>query len=152
MRMVSKDRLTVARPLWRVAAILHGTTAWAQRSDRRKLVILDMKRVVIEFEYREIVPLEDAVGTRIDCLRGRIWITEWRSTDDIVLEPGQWYVISRGGVALVQALREALVRFRAPAVHQSGGRLATCAEWLWNQWAARGACGQYAAPGQAGGG
>jgi Protein of unknown function (DUF2917) len=61
-------------------------------------MILDMKRVVIELEYRGIVPVEDAPGTRIDCLRGRIWITERGSTDDIVLEPGESYVISRGGV------------------------------------------------------
>jgi hypothetical protein len=100
-------------------------------------MILDMKRVVIELEYRGIVPVEDAPGTRIDCLRGRIWITERGSTDDIVLEPGESYVISRGGVAVVQALREALVELRAPAVHHAGAELATWAERLWSQWAAR---------------
>jgi hypothetical protein len=100
-------------------------------------MILDMKRVIIELEYRGIVPVEDAVGTRIDCLRGRIWITEQGSTDDIVLEAGQWYVISRGGVALVQALREALVGLRAPLVRQAGSGLATWVERLWSQWATR---------------
>jgi hypothetical protein len=84
----------------------------------------DMKRVVIELEYRGIVPVEDAIGTRIDCLRGRIWITEQRSTGDIVLEAGESYQISRGGVAVMQALREALVALRAPAVSQAGGGLA----------------------------
>jgi Protein of unknown function (DUF2917) len=107
-------------------------------------VILPMKRMVIELQHREIVPLKDAVGTRIDCLRGQIWITEWRSMDDIVLEAGQWYVISRGGVALVQALREALVGFWAPAVRQAGGGLASLVERLRSQWAAR-AAGRYAA-------
>ena len=99
-------------------------------------MILDLKRAVIELEYRGIIPVEDAVGTQIDCLRGRIWITEWGSTDDIVLEAGQCYVISRGGVALVQALREALVGLRAPAVRQAGSALATGVERLWSQWAA----------------
>jgi hypothetical protein len=83
-------------------------------------MILDMERVVIELEYRGIVPVEGVAGTRIDCLRGRIWITERRSTDDIVLEAGESYVTSRSGVAVVQALREALVGLRAPAVHQAG--------------------------------
>jgi Protein of unknown function (DUF2917) len=104
-------------------------------------VILDMKRVVIELEYRGILPMKDALGTRIDCLGGRIWITEWGCTDDIVLEAGESYVISRGGVAVVQALREALVGLRAPAVHRAGAQIATRVERLWSQWAARAASG-----------
>ena len=78
-------------------------------------MILDMKRAVIELEYRGVVPVEDAKGAQIGCLRGRIWISEWGCCDDIVLEAGQRYVLTRGGVALVQALREALVELRAPA-------------------------------------
>jgi len=87
-------------------------------------MVFDLKQVVIELEYRGIVPVKDAVGTRIDCLRGRIWITEHRSTGDIVLEAGESYEISRGGIAVVQALREALVALRAPAVTQAGAGLA----------------------------
>ena len=83
-------------------------------------MVFDVNQVVIELEYRGIVPVKDAVGTRIDCLRGRIWITEHRSTGDIVLEAGESYEISRGGIAVVQALREALVALRAPAVTQAG--------------------------------
>ncbi len=87
-------------------------------------MVFDLKQVVIELEYRGIVPVRNAVGTRIDCLRGRIWITEHRSTGDIVLEAGESYEISRGGVAIVQALREALVALRAPAVTKAGVALA----------------------------
>ncbi len=104
-------------------------------------MIVDMKRMVIELEYRGIVPVEDAMGTRIDCLRGRIWITEHGCTDDIVLEAGQSYEISRGGVAVVQALREALVALRAPAVLQAGVGLGARVERLWSPWAARAAGG-----------
>jgi hypothetical protein len=114
-------------------------------------MILDMERVVIELEYRGIVPVEGVAGTRIDCLRGRIWITERRSTDDIVLEAGESYVTSRSGVAVVQALREALVGLRAPAVHQAGAELATWAKRLWSQWAAR-AAGAHPAIAQPGAG
>ena len=85
-------------------------------------MILDLKRGVIELEYRGIVPVKDAVGTRIDCLRGRIWITEHGSIDDIVLEDGESYVISRGGIAVVQALRGALIGLRAPALSCSNVR------------------------------
>jgi Protein of unknown function (DUF2917) len=141
MRMVSKDRLTIARPLSRVAAILHGTASTDAAIPWEAVVILDMKRVVIELEYRGILPMKDALGTRIDCQDGRIWITEPGSTDDIVLEAGESYVISRRGVAVVQALREARVGLRAPAVHQAGAELATWVERLWSQWAARAASG-----------
>jgi Protein of unknown function (DUF2917) len=104
-------------------------------------MIFDMNRAVIELEYRGIVPVEDAMGTRIDCLRGRIWITERGCAGDIVLEAGQSYEISRGSVAVVQALREALVAFCAPAVPQAGAGLAARIERLWSPWTARAAGG-----------
>lgn len=91
-------------------------------------MIFDMKRTAIELEYRRILPLENAMGTRIHCLRGRIWITEHACADDIVLEAGQSYRILRGGVAVVQALRGALVALRAsgaprlePGPHDGNG-------------------------------
>jgi hypothetical protein len=79
-------------------------------------MILDMKQMVIELEHRGILSLEDAAGARIVCLRGRIWVTEYRSPGDVVLEAGESYEVSpRAGVAVVQALREAVVALRAPA-------------------------------------
>jgi hypothetical protein len=96
-------------------------------------MILETKRVVIELEYRGIVPVEDAIGTRIDCLSGRIWITEQGCTDDIVLEAGESYEFSRGGVAVVQALREAFVALRAPAGFHAEARRAARVEQLWNR-------------------
>jgi hypothetical protein len=100
------------------------------------MILDNMKRVVIELEYRGIVPVEDAIGTRIDCLSGRIWITEQGCAGDVVLEAGQSYAIWRGGVAVVQALREAIVALRAPAVSQFAPRLAARVERPWSPWAA----------------
>ncbi|HLB14184.1 MAG TPA: DUF2917 domain-containing protein [Burkholderiales bacterium] len=114
-------------------------------------MIVGMKRVVIELEYRGIVPVEDAVGTRIDCLRGRIWITQHGCTDDIVLAAGESHEISRAGVAVVQALREALVALRASAVPHAGAGLATRLERLWTRWTAP-AAGAHPAVAQPGAG
>lgn len=75
-------------------------------------MVLDTKRVVIELDYREIIPVERAVGARIHCIHGRIWVTEPGSADDIVLEPGESHEISRSGITIVQALRQALVAVR----------------------------------------
>jgi len=83
-------------------------------------MVLDMKRAVIELEHREVIPVKDAVGTRIHCLRGRIWITELRCTEDIVLEASESYEIERVGVAVVQALRDAVVVLCAPTVPRAG--------------------------------
>jgi hypothetical protein len=105
-------------------------------------MIFDMKRVVIELEYRGTVPVKEAMGTRIDCLRGRIWITERGGNEDIVLEAGQSYEISRGGVAVVQALRDALVALRSPAVPQVEAGLAARVTQLWSPSAERAAGGR----------
>jgi len=85
-------------------------------------MILNMMRAVIELDYRAVVPLENAKGAKVDCLRGRLWISEWGRRDDIVLDSGQSYVIAGGGVTLVQALRKALVALPAArSVDSPGG-------------------------------
>jgi len=65
-------------------------------------MIMDMKRMVIEIQRRGIAPLNTGVGTCIECLRGTIWVTEHRSKDDIILEAGESYVISRKGLVVVR--------------------------------------------------
>jgi hypothetical protein len=85
-------------------------------------MILNMMRAVIELDYRTVVPLENAKGAKVDCLRGRIWISEWGRRDDIVLDSGQSYVIEGGGVTLVQALRKALIELPAACSVDSGAR------------------------------
>jgi Protein of unknown function (DUF2917) len=102
-------------------------------------MILDMKRVIIELEPRGTVPVEDAAGVRIDCLRGRIWITEHRSPDDVILEAGESHAIARDGVTVVQALREAVISLRAPAVSPARGAFALWVERLQSRWASRAA-------------
>ena len=82
------------------------------------------ERAVIEIEYREVIPVHVAVGARIDCLGGRIWITEEGGIDDIVLEAGESFDIACAGVAVVQALRRAVFVLRVPAVPQPTARLA----------------------------
>lgn len=114
-------------------------------------MIVGIKRVVIELGYREIVPVADALGTRINCLRGRIWITQHRSIDDVVLEAGESCEISRPGVALVHALADALVALHAPAAPRASAGLAPRLRLLWDRLAAP-ATGALSAAATAGGG
>ena len=101
-------------------------------------MILNMKRVVLEIEHRGTARVNATAGTRIDCLRGCAWITECGARDDIVLQVGESYVVSRGGITVVQGLREeALVALRGPAVHDFGSAVAAWVERLWSRWAPR---------------
>jgi hypothetical protein len=83
-------------------------------------MVSDMKPDVIEMNRRSMISVNGALGGRIDCLRGRIWITEAGCGDDIVLEAGDSYVISRDGVVLVQALRQAFVGVGSPIARHAG--------------------------------
>jgi hypothetical protein len=130
MAAVSKDRLRIARLLLRIAAIL------MRAASKETVMVIGTKRAVMELEYREIVQAENAVGTRIDCLRGRVWITEHGSPADIVLEAGESHEISRPGRAVVQALRDAVVALRAPAVAETGAGVATALGRSGRRWAA----------------
>lgn len=114
-------------------------------------MIVGMKRVVIELEYRGIVPVADALGTRINCLRGRVWITQHGSQDDVVLEAGESCDISRRGVALVQALADARVALHAPAAPRASTGLAPRLRQLWDRLGAP-ATGGLSAAAAAGGG
>lgn len=84
-------------------------------------MVLNVKRMVMELEYRGITSVQVGAGSGIDCVRGRIWITEQGGTDDIVLEAGDSYEFARSGVAVVQALREAMVGLRAPELRCGDG-------------------------------
>jgi hypothetical protein len=83
-------------------------------------MVVNTKRLVIELEKRGTARMKDVAGTRIDCVRGRIWITEQGLKDDHVLEADESYIISRNGVTVVQALRQAVVGIRSPAVRRAG--------------------------------
>jgi hypothetical protein len=80
------------------------------------------ERVAVELAYRESIAIEDAKGAQIDCRYGMVWITESGGGDDVVVGAGQSYEISRGGTAVVQALRPAVVVFRLAAAGRAGSR------------------------------
>ena len=85
------------------------------------------ERAVIELGYREVFPMHVPVGARIDCLGGRIWITEEGGTDDIVLEAGESFDAACAGVAVVQALTKACFALRFRSTTPSNGPARGCA-------------------------
>jgi hypothetical protein len=51
--------------------------------------------------------LRDGAGSTICACEGRLWITEENRPSDVVLTPGECYRLQSGGIAVVEALREA---------------------------------------------
>lgn len=71
---------------------------------------------------REGVQLIDGIGTIITCSSGGIWITQHRDNRDIVIGPGESFVLDRPGLAIVQALAASSVALEEPV--QACGRSA----------------------------
>jgi hypothetical protein len=52
---------------------------------------------------QEILDIRDGEGLVVSCLRGVLWITQSEDTDDIIVRPGESFVLDRHGLAIVSA-------------------------------------------------
>ena len=64
---------------------------------------------------RATLTLADRAGDRIDCLHGRLWITQDGDPRDIVLDAGASFELDRPGLAIVSALTDARLRLHRAA-------------------------------------
>lgn len=94
-------------------------------------MILHTEGTLIELLQRATARLESSAGTRIECLNGRLWVTELRVADDILLETGQSYTTRGDRSALVQALRPSSVLFHVPTGETQERTGATRMNGLW---------------------
>lgn len=91
---------------------------------------IETSELLIDVGHGTVLPVENPRGMRIVCVRGEIWITQDRRTEDVVLGPGQSFEASAGGALFVQALEDASVALHAPAKRQGGrSRLAAVLRW-----------------------
>ena len=63
----------------------------------------------ISLTARSVHRIDDAPGTAVSCVSGVVWVTQERDSRDLVLGAGQSVVLDRPGLAVVYALRDALV-------------------------------------------
>lgn len=68
----------------------------------------------IELNARQVHRIDNGRGVGITCLRGTVWITQDRDLRDIVLTPGQSFVLDRNGLALVFAFKDAAIHVGQP--------------------------------------
>lgn len=90
----------------------------------------------IEIAANELVVLPNAPGVRVDCLAGSVWLTLHHDRRDVVLNPGDRFVIDRNGDTLVQALAPARLRLDAT---QSSAVASVAGAWPSLKWLRRGA-------------
>lgn len=76
---------------------------------------VDLAGNIVTIARNRIIALDSARGTTIVCIRGLLWITEQRSSRDVLLEPGERYVLTGNGKALVTALEVGAAKLLAPA-------------------------------------
>jgi Protein of unknown function (DUF2917) len=58
-----------------------------------------------------LVALRDAERTRVTCVSGTLWITEYDREGDVILEAGEVLTIGRPGLTLIMVLSPASLQF-----------------------------------------
>ncbi|MBI2312498.1 MAG: DUF2917 domain-containing protein [Betaproteobacteria bacterium] len=69
---------------------------------------------VIHLTGKRFLELRNARGTRIQCHRGTLWITQEKDGNDVILETGKTFEIERQGLTLVSGFDGAAVSVVRP--------------------------------------
>jgi hypothetical protein len=64
---------------------------------------------VLTLHDQQLLRMRDALGWTVKAMRGTLWITQQSDSRDIVLRPGESFILDRAGTALVTTLGEAQV-------------------------------------------
>ena len=70
---------------------------------------LELEPGALRLVRGQTLKVMDALGSTICCDEGAVWITEENVPEDVVLEAGHCYRLSRKGLALVHAFGDASV-------------------------------------------
>jgi hypothetical protein len=81
---------------------------------------------VITLGHREAITLPDVRGATLRVTRGTLWLTEERDRHDIVLRPGDNWVVESDGNTVVEAQNDAV--FCVVGRHGDGLRLPATAQ------------------------
>jgi Protein of unknown function (DUF2917) len=73
--------------------------------------------------------IEDGKGLGITAVSGTVWITQTYDRRDVILTPGQSFILDRYGRAVVYALKDATI-IVGPAGHMEATAFSAPPEWL----------------------
>jgi hypothetical protein len=76
---------------------------------------IGFSRVELHLGSREVLRVHDALGARIECVSGALWITQDRDIEDHFLSANDTIVLDRRGLALIHAQEPSDVVLRQPA-------------------------------------
>ena len=77
---------------------------------------LGRERLKLDLREGEVLRLEAAYGFEVECVEGRVWLTEECNRRDVWLTTGQRAWLSGCGLAVLEAVRNARVRIGSPAL------------------------------------
>lgn len=89
----------------------------------------ELRRMPIGLDRGTALNIDDAVGATLRVVRGRVWVTQEGSLDDVFLDAGSGHTFRRAGRIVISAenASAATVVFDAPlavVAHESLGRMA----------------------------
>ena len=82
---------------------------------------INLNRVNVELARDQILPVFDAQGVKVTCVSGSLWITQDHDRRDVILRPGDSFVMDREGEALVSAILPSVLVVEEPASIRARG-------------------------------
>lgn len=79
-------------------------------------------RAELFLEAHQVLRLRNASGTRMQCLQGALWVTQYRDHQDHFVGPGDILTLDRAGLALIHAIAPTGLVLSEPAPPAPGLR------------------------------
>lgn len=75
---------------------------------------IDLDQRLISLEPDRPLAIRRARGIVIECASGRLWVTVAGFSGDVFLASGQRWLVSTGGLVVVEAIQAGLMRLHCP--------------------------------------